>query len=62
MTKAISLTEKGIIIATQEKRIAEWISEYLNLCIDNQYTLRYATHEDEFDALVKLPRIVMAFI
>ena len=62
MTKAISLTEKGIIIATQEKRIAEWINEYLTSCIDKHYTLRFATYEGEFNSLIELPRVAMVFI
>ena len=62
MTKAISLAEKGIIIATREKRVAEWVNEYIKPGIDNRYTLRYATNENEFEILAKLSRMVMAFI
>ena len=62
MTKAIGLAEKGIIIATREKRISEWISEYINPGIDNRYALRYAVNEHTFDALTKLSRMVLAFI
>jgi len=62
MTNAIRLTEKGIVIATQEPRVAEWIGKYVKLCIDNHHALRYATNEHEFDALAKLPRVATAFI
>ena len=62
MTKAISLTEKGIIVATREARVAGWIGEYLIPCIGNHHALRYATNEDEFDVLAELPRVAMAFI
>jgi DNA-binding CsgD family transcriptional regulator len=62
MTKAIGLTETGIIIATQEKRIADWIGEYIKGVISARHALRYAGTEDEFSGLVQLPRMAIAFI
>jgi DNA-binding NarL/FixJ family response regulator len=62
MTEAISLNEKGVIIATQERRISEWISDYVKPCIDNRYALMYATTVSEFSTLVRLHGIAIVFI
>ena len=62
MIKAISLTEKGIIIATSEKRVAEWIGGYVTPFIDGRFDLRYAETVSQFMDLVRLPRMSMAFI
>ena len=62
MTKANNLKDKGIIVATQEKRVVEWINEYLKPCVHNHKTVKYATNESEFNTLLKLPEMGMAFI
>jgi DNA-binding NarL/FixJ family response regulator len=62
MTKDINSNERGVIIATQEGRISEWISEYAKPFIDKRYALKYATAVNEFSTLVRLPGMAMAFI
>jgi DNA-binding CsgD family transcriptional regulator len=62
MTKAIGLAEIGVIIATREKRIADWIGEYIKAAMSVRHALRYAETVDEFGALARLPRMATAFI
>jgi len=62
MTKAINRTEKGIIIATQEKRVAEWLSEYLTPFLDKRCDLMYATTEYELEILTKQFGMARTFI
>jgi DNA-binding NarL/FixJ family response regulator len=56
------LTEKGIIIATNEDKVTEWLRGLLLPCMRRVHTLRYATTAKEFDLLVRMPGMVMAFI
>ena len=58
----VGLTEKGIIIATNEDKITEWLRGLLLPCMRRVHTLRYATTAKEFDSLVRMPGMVMAFI
>jgi hypothetical protein len=38
----VGLTEQGIIIATNEDRVAGWLRELLQPCMRRPYALRYA--------------------
>jgi len=58
----VGLTEKGIIIATDENRVAGWLRELLLPCMRRVHTLRYAKTAKEFDSLVRMPGMEMAFI
>ena len=62
MTKAVGLIEKGLIIATREGRIAEWLSGYIKACVEGLYALKYAATRGEFNTLIEMPEMVMAFI
>ena len=58
----VGLTEKGIVIATSEARIAGWLGELVLPCAGRQYTLRHAATQSIFATLVQMPRVAMAFI
>jgi DNA-binding CsgD family transcriptional regulator len=58
----VGLFEKGVIIATGEGRIAEWLCELLRPCMGRQYVSRYALTESAFASLLKMPRMAAAFI
>jgi DNA-binding NarL/FixJ family response regulator len=62
MSNTKQLTKKGIIIATQEKRIANWMTEYTNPHIDDSYVLKYAEDEKEFYILADLTETTIAFV
>jgi len=58
----IELNEKGVIIATNEGRIAGWLKELLQPCMRRFHTLKYATTAREFDSLARGLRMEVAFI
>jgi len=58
----VGLAEKGIIIATNEDKVTEWLKGLLLPCMRRVHTLRYAKTAKEFDSLVRMPGMVMAFI
>jgi DNA-binding CsgD family transcriptional regulator len=58
----VGLSEKGVIIATGENRVAEWLKELLLPCMRRVHVLRYAATTKEFDLLVRMPRMAIAFI
>jgi DNA-binding CsgD family transcriptional regulator len=60
--REIGLTERGIIVATSEKRVYDWLSDYLRPHEERRYALRHAGTEDDFDVLSGKQRMVMAFI
>jgi DNA-binding NarL/FixJ family response regulator len=58
----VGLLEKGIIIASGEGRVSEWLKELLRPCMRRVHVLRYATTSKAFDSLVRMPRMMMVFI
>ncbi|MDR2785630.1 MAG: LuxR C-terminal-related transcriptional regulator [Treponema sp.] len=60
--REIGLTERGIIAATSEKRVYDWLCDYLMPYEKRRYALRYAGTEDDFDILSGKQRMSMAFI
>jgi DNA-binding NarL/FixJ family response regulator len=60
--REIGLTERGIIIATSEKRVYAWLCDYLMPYEERRYALRHAGTEDDFDVLSDKQRMSMAFI
>jgi DNA-binding NarL/FixJ family response regulator len=60
--REIGLTERGIIVATSEKRVYAWLCDYLMPYEERRYALRYAGTEDDFDVLSGKRRMALAFI
>jgi DNA-binding NarL/FixJ family response regulator len=58
----IGLTQRGIIVATSEWRIYDWICDYIRPHENTRYAMRYAETERDFETLIKKSRMVMAFI
>ena len=54
--------EKGVIIATGESRVAEWLRDYVQPCMGRQYVLRCAETASIFNTLVHIPGMAMVFI
>jgi hypothetical protein len=48
----VGLLEKGVIIASGESRVAEWLREIMWPCAGKPYVTRIATTEGEFNSLV----------
>jgi DNA-binding NarL/FixJ family response regulator len=60
--REIGLTQRGIIVATSEKRVYDWICDYIRPYENNRYVLRHAEAERDFETLIKKSRMVMTFI
>jgi DNA-binding NarL/FixJ family response regulator len=60
--REVGLTERGIIVATSEKRVYDWLCDYIRPYEKRHYALRHAGTEDDFDVLSSKQRMVMAFI
>jgi hypothetical protein len=60
--REIGLTERGIIVATGEKRVYDWLRDYVRLYEEVHYALRHAGTEGDFDVLSGKRRMVTAFI
>jgi DNA-binding NarL/FixJ family response regulator len=60
--REIGLTERGIIVATSEKRVYAWLCDYLMPYEKRRYAVRHAETEDDFDVLSGKQRMTMAFI
>jgi DNA-binding NarL/FixJ family response regulator len=60
--KEIGLTQRGIIVATSEKRVYDWLCDYFRPCENNRYTVRHAETEGDFETLLKMVRVVMVFV
>jgi Holliday junction resolvasome RuvABC endonuclease subunit len=60
--REIGLTQRGIIVAMNEKRVYDWICDYIKPCENNRYAMRYAEMERDFETLITKSRMVMAFI
>jgi DNA-binding NarL/FixJ family response regulator len=58
----IALTRRGIIVATSEERVYDWLYDYVRPHEDNWYSVRYAGTERDFDVLSGKQRMAMAFI
>jgi DNA-binding NarL/FixJ family response regulator len=58
----VGLLEKGVIIASGESRVTEWLREIMWPCAGKPYVTRIATTEGEFNSLVRMPRMAAAFI
>jgi DNA-binding NarL/FixJ family response regulator len=62
MTGEIGLTQRGIVVATKEKRVYGWLRDYLGPYEEPRYTLCHAGREYDFDVLAGKQRMAMAFI
>jgi DNA-binding CsgD family transcriptional regulator len=60
--REIGLTERGIIVATSEKRVYDWLCDYIMPYEEHRYTLRHDGTGDDFDVLSGKQRMAMAFI
>jgi DNA-binding CsgD family transcriptional regulator len=60
--REIGLTKRGIIVATSEWRVYDWLCDYVRPYENNRYALRHAGTEDDFDVLSGKRRMSMAFI
>jgi DNA-binding CsgD family transcriptional regulator len=58
----IALTRRGIIVATSEGRVYDWLCDYIRPYEDNRYSVRHAGTERDFDVLSGKQRMTMAFI
>jgi DNA-binding CsgD family transcriptional regulator len=58
----IGPNEKGIIIATNENRVAEWLWELIMPYLRRPHVLRYAETERTLNSLAQMSGMVMAFI
>jgi DNA-binding NarL/FixJ family response regulator len=60
--REIGLTQRGIIIATSEGRVFDWVYDYIKPYESIRYAMRYARTEDDLFSLVTKPRTVLSFI
>jgi DNA-binding NarL/FixJ family response regulator len=60
--REIGLTQRGIIVATSEIRVYDWICDYIRPHENSRYTLRHAEAERDFETVIKKSRMVTAFI
>jgi DNA-binding CsgD family transcriptional regulator len=60
--REIGLTERGIIIATSEGRVYDWLCDYIRPYEERRYAVRHAGTEGSFDVLSGKQRMAMAFI
>jgi hypothetical protein len=60
--REIGLTRRGIIVATKEKRVYDWLGDYLGPYEEPRYTVRHAGRKYDFDVLAGKQRMAMAFI
>jgi DNA-binding NarL/FixJ family response regulator len=60
--REIGLTQRGIIVATSEWRVYDWIYDYIRPHENSRYTVRYAETERGFETLIKKSRIAMVFV
>ena len=54
--------ERGIVIATSEARVAEWLCELVQPCMGRRYVLRHAATQGAFASMAQMPGMAMAFI
>jgi DNA-binding NarL/FixJ family response regulator len=59
--REIGLMEWGIIIATSEGRVYDWLYDYIRP-YENRYAVRYAETERDLETLLKKSRMAMVFI
>jgi DNA-binding NarL/FixJ family response regulator len=60
--REIGLTQRGIIVATSERRIYDWLCDYIKPYEENRYAIRYAETEQDFSLLAEKRRMAIAFI
>jgi DNA-binding NarL/FixJ family response regulator len=60
--REIGLTQRGIIIATNEGRVFGWVYDYIKPHEGIRYTVRYAGTEDDLFSLVTKSRTALVFI
>jgi DNA-binding NarL/FixJ family response regulator len=60
--REVGLTERGIIVATSERRVYDWLCDYVRPYEERRYAVRHAGTEYDFDVLSGKQRMVMAFI
>jgi DNA-binding NarL/FixJ family response regulator len=59
---AVSMNRDGIVVATGEKLIYDWLCRYLQKVADNRYVFIHASNEDEFSSCVQKQGITMVFV
>jgi hypothetical protein len=60
--REIGLTQRGIIIATNEGRVFGWVYDYIKPHEGIRYTVRYVGTKDDLFSLVTKPRTALVFI
>jgi DNA-binding NarL/FixJ family response regulator len=60
--REIGLTQRGIIVATNERRVYDWLCDYIRPGENSRYAMRHAETESDFETLLKMARMVMVFI
>jgi len=46
----IAPNEKGVIVATKESRVVEWVNDFIQQCMGNQCVLRQAPGRAHYEA------------
>jgi len=54
--------EKGVIVATKESRVVEWVNDFIQPCMGRQFVLRQAPKKEAFSHLAGNPKTAIAFI
>jgi hypothetical protein len=60
--REIGLTQRGIIVATSERRVYDLICDYIKPYANNHYALRHTETACDFETLIKKSRMIMAFV
>jgi DNA-binding NarL/FixJ family response regulator len=60
--REIGLTQRGIIVATGERRVYDWLCDYIKPYEENGYAIRHAGTEQDLSMLAEKRRMAIAFI
>jgi DNA-binding NarL/FixJ family response regulator len=60
--REIGLTQRGIIVATGERRVYDWLCDYIKPYEENGYAIRHAGTEQNLSMLAEKRRMAIAFI
>jgi DNA-binding CsgD family transcriptional regulator len=58
----IAPNEKGVIVATKESRVVEWVNDFIRQCMGNQCVLRHAPTNKNLSYLAGNQKMAAAFI
>jgi DNA-binding NarL/FixJ family response regulator len=59
---AVTMNRKGVIVATGERLIFDWLCRYLQKVIDSRYVLIHASNESDFSTYVQRQGITIVFV